>query len=274
MKNSDKICYGEFVERFKGGIPLYSESAFKYMRKAGEIAADTLDFVEKFIVRGTKTEELDALCAEFINSRGATSACLGYKGFPKSVCISVNHVVCHGIPSSRALADGDIVNIDVTVIFDGWYGDTSKTFCVGKAHPRIEKLVEISKEALEVGIKYAAPGNTLSDIGREIQKFVEENGFSVVRDFCGHGIGRVFHDLPQVLHFYDKNDKVILEKGMIFTIEPMVNAGKHNVKSLPDGWTVVTKDRSFSSQFEHTIGITAIGCEVFTKGSVQKQIQL
>ncbi len=234
------------------------------MRKAGRLAAECLDFIGPYVVPGVTTDELDRLCSEFIAERGGISAPLGYRGFPKSICTSINHVVCHGIPGDKKLADGDIVNIDVTPILDGWYGDSSRMYVAGKPSVKARKLIDVTYECLMRGIEVVRPGATLGDIGHAIQTWAEKHRFSVVRDFCGHGVGRVFHEAPNVMHYGKPGRGLVLEQGMIFTIEPMINAGKPDTKILSDGWTAVTKDKSLSAQFEHTIGVTADGCEIFT----------
>ena len=234
------------------------------MRKVGRLAAETLDMIADHVEPGVTTEELDRLCAEFITDHGAISAPLNYRGFPKSVCTSVNHVVCHGIPSDKILAEGDIVNIDITPIVDGWYGDSSRMFLAGEISIKAKRLVDITYESLMKGIETVKPGATVGDIGHAIQSFVEPQRYSVVRDFCGHGLGQIFHDAPNILHFGDPGEGAVLREGMFFTIEPMVNIGRPEVKILADGWTAVTKDRSLSAQFEHTVGVTLDGCEIFT----------
>ena len=251
----------------RGGIRIHGAEAFEGMRKAGRLAAEVLDFITPHVVPGVSTGELDRLCDEYTRDHGAVSAPMNYRGFPKSICTSVNHVVCHGIPDdAKRLADGDIINIDITVILDSWYGDTSRMFLVGdKVGLRARKLIDVTYEAMMLGIKAVKPGAHLGDIGHAIQSFVEPQRFSVVRDFCGHGIGQVFHESPSVLHFGRKGGGPVLKEGMFFTVEPMINAGKYDVKVLSDGWTAVTKDRSLSAQFEHTIGVTAQGCEIFTQ---------
>ncbi len=250
----------------RGGIRIHGAEAFEGMRKAGRLAADVLDFITPHVQPGISTGELDRLCDDYTRDNGAISAPLNYRGFPKSICTSVNHVVCHGIPDdAKRLTDGDIINIDITVILDGWYGDTSRMFAVGdKVGLRARKLIDVTYEAMMLGIAAVKPGAHLGDIGHAIQSFVEPQRFSVVRDFCGHGIGRVFHESPSVLHFGRKGTGPVLKEGMFFTVEPMINAGKYDVKVLSDGWTAVTKDRSLSAQFEHTIGVTQQGCEIFT----------
>lgn len=234
------------------------------MRRAGQLAAATLDMIAPHVRPGVSTGELDRLCDAFIQENGAVSACLGYRGYPKSVCISLNHVVCHGIPGERVLVDGDILNIDVTVILDGWYGDTSRMYVAGTPSTKARLLMDVTYESLLRGIKVVKPGARLGDIGHAIQSYVEKNRFSVVRDFCGHGIGRTFHASPNVLHFGRPGEGPVLKPGMFFTIEPMVNIGRPEVKVLDDGWTAVTRDRSLSAQFEHMVGVTETGCEVFT----------
>jgi len=246
-------------------ITIHSAADFEAMRRAGHLAAETLDYITPFVTVGATTEQLDRLCHEFIVDHGAIPAPLNYRGFPKSICTSVNHVVCHGIPTEKKrLQDGDIVNIDVTVILSGWHGDTSRMFYVGKPKLRAKRLVETTFEAMWRGIRAVRPGATLGDVGHAVQSYAEADGFSVVRDFCGHGLGRVFHEAPSVLHFGDPGDGVVLREGMFFTIEPMINAGRYPVKILEDGWTAVTRDRSLSAQFEHSIGVTADGYDVFT----------
>jgi methionyl aminopeptidase len=234
------------------------------MRRAGRLAAATLDFIIPFVQPGVRTDDLDRRCEQFIRDHGAIPAPLNYRGFPKSICTSVNHVVCHGIPGEKRLQEGDIVNIDVTVILDGWHGDTSRMFNVGQISIKAQRLVDVTFEALWRGIRVVRPGATVGDIGHAIQSFTEAQRFSVVRDFCGHGLGRIFHDAPNIPHFGEPGDGPVLQPGMFFTIEPMINAGRWEVKILGDGWTAVTKDRSLSAQFEHSIGVTEDGYEVFT----------
>jgi methionyl aminopeptidase len=245
-------------------IKIHDGDAFEGMRRAGRLAAETLDYITSHVQVGVTTGELDRLCHEYIVTRDAVPAPLNYRGFPKSICTSVNHVVCHGIPGEKKLQDGDILNIDVTVILDGWYGDTSRMFGVGKVGVKAQRLVDITYEAMMRGIQAVRPGATLGDIGHAIQSFAESHRFSVVRDFCGHGIGRVFHDTPSILHFGIAGEGPKLREGMFFTVEPMINAGRFEVKVLDDGWTAVTRDRSLSAQFEHTIAVTADGFEIFT----------
>lgn len=245
-------------------IKIHDAAGFEGMRKAGQLAAECLDFITPYVKPGVSTDELNTLCHDWTLERGAVPAPLNYRGFPKSICTSINHVVCHGIPGDKVLADGDIINIDVTVILDGWYGDTSRMFYAGKPSIKAQKLVETTFECLWRGIEMVRPGATLGDIGHAIQSYAEKKRYSVVRDFCGHGLGRVFHDAPNVMHFGRPGEGEVLREGMFFTIEPMINAGKLDVKILADGWTAVTKDRSLSAQFEHSLGVTADGYEIFT----------
>ncbi len=252
---------GETVER---SIKIHGPDDFEAMRKAGRLAAEILDYISPFVVVGVTTEELDRLCDEMTVARGAVSAPLGYRGYPKSICTSINHVVCHGIPSEKRLQNGDIVNIDVTVILDGWHGDSSRMYYAGKPAAKARRLVDITYQAMMLGIAAAGPDARLGDIGHAIQSYAESHRCGVVRDFCGHGIGRVFHDAPNVVHYGEAGTGLKLQEGMIFTIEPMINLGTWQVKLLKDGWTAVTKDRSLSAQFEHTIGITADAAEIFT----------
>ena len=243
----------------------YSEK-FEKMKIAGRLAAQTLDMLTDNIKEGISTATIDKLGYEFIRDNGGYSAPLYYRGFKKSLCTSLNHVVCHGIPSEdRILEDGDAVNVDVTAIINDHYGDTSRMFCIGKTSVKLNNLVNATYESMIKAIKILRPGKKLGDIGYEIQSYVEEKGFSVVRDFCGHGIGNVFHESPNILHYGKKNTGIELKPGMTFTIEPMINAGKFDIKVLNDGWTAVTKDKSLSAQFEHTVGITENGYEIFTE---------
>jgi methionyl aminopeptidase len=248
------------------GIPLHGPADYEAMRKAGRLAAELLDYITPFVEPGVTTGELDRRCDAYTLEKGATSAPLNYRGFPRSICTSINHVVCHGIPDdSKKLLNGDIVNVDVTVLVDGWHGDSSRMFLVGdKVGVKAKKLVQTTYECLMLGIEQVRPGATLGDIGYAIQQYAEAQRYSVVRDFCGHGIGKIFHCAPSVLHYGTPGTGIRLEEGMFFTIEPMINAGKFDVKILQDGWTAVTKDRSLSAQFEHTIAVTADGCEIFT----------
>ena len=243
----------------------YSEK-FEKMKIAGRLAAQTLDMLTDNIKEGISTATIDKLGYEFIRDNGGYSAPLYYRGFKKSLCTSLNHVVCHGIPSEeRILEDGDAVNVDVTAVINDHYGDTSRMFCIGTTSVKLNNLVNATYESMIKAIKILRPGKKLGDIGYEIQSYVEERGFSVVRDFCGHGIGNVFHESPNILHYGKKNTGIELKPGMTFTIEPMINAGKFDVKVLNDGWTAVTKDKSLSAQFEHTVGITENGYEIFTE---------
>ena len=247
-----------------GSIPLHGPDEFNAMRKAGLLAAECLDMITPYVVPGTTTERLNQLCHEFTLDNGGIPAPLGYRGFPKSICTSVNHVVCHGIPGNKVLKDGDIVNIDVTPILDGWHGDSSRMYPVGKIGIKAQRLIEVTHNALMMAIDIVKPGTSLGDIGNVIQSYVENERFSVVRDFCGHGLGRVFHTPPSVLHYGNPGEGLRLRKGMFFTIEPMVNSGRPETKILADGWTAVTKDKSLSAQFEHTLGVTDNGVEIFT----------
>ena len=245
-------------------INKYNLEDFKKLKKAGEITAQALDFLEDKIKPGISTNTIDKICVDFLKSKNAFSAPFLYKGFPKSICTSVNHVVCHGIPSEKILENGDIVNIDITSYVNGFHGDASRMYYAGTPTIKAKRLVEPTYQALINAIKILKPGITLGDIGFEIQNFVEREGFSVVRDFCGHGVGRLFHEEPSILHYGKKNQGMKIKEGMVFTIEPMINAGNFQTKVLNDGWTAVTKDKSLSAQFEHTVGITNNGCEVFT----------
>ncbi|MEJ2554276.1 MAG: type I methionyl aminopeptidase [Gammaproteobacteria bacterium] len=247
-------------------VTIKTADEIEKMRVAGRLAAEVLEMIQPHVQAGITTEELDQLCHDYIvNSQQAIPAPLDYHGFPKSICTSVNHQVCHGIPGKRFLKQGDIINIDITVIKDGYHGDTSKMFCVGQVSPMARRLVQVSHECLWVGIEMVRPGVRLGDIGYAIQDHAESQHFSVVREYCGHGIGRHFHEEPQVLHYGKPGTGLALEAGMTFTIEPMINAGKRNVKLMPDNWTVVTKDHSLSAQWEHTILVTNDGFEVLTK---------
>ncbi|MEQ1578856.1 MAG: type I methionyl aminopeptidase [Hyphomicrobium sp.] len=246
------------------GIPRHGPDAFAAMRKAGQLAAAALDMLTPHVKPGVKTETLDDMVLAFAIEHGAIPAPLNYRGFPKSICTSINHVVCHGIPGPKALQTGDIVNIDVTLIVDGWHGDTSRMYTVGAISRRAERLIEVTYESLLRGIAAVKPGNTTGDIGAAIQAYAEAQRCSVVRDFCGHGLGQVFHDRPNILHYGEPGEGIVLAPGMLFTIEPMINLGKCAVKVLADGWTAVTRDRELSAQFEHTVGVTQTGCEIFT----------
>ncbi len=241
-----------------------TQESFEKTRIAGSVAAGALNEVEKIIKPGVTTDEIDSLCYEFINDHGAYSAPLFYRGFPKSSCTSTNHVVCHGIPSNKVLKEGDVLNVDVTAFKDGWHGDTSRMFEVGKVSVKAKKLINTTYDAMMKAIKILKEDIYLGDIGSTIQNYVEAQGFSVVQDFCGHGIGKAFHEEPSVLHYGKKGTGKKIKAGMIFTIEPMINAGNYETKTLNDGWTAVTKDKSLSAQFEHTVGITKEGYEIFT----------
>ncbi|MDP1653223.1 MAG: type I methionyl aminopeptidase [Rhodocyclaceae bacterium] len=252
-------------------ITIKTPADIEQMRIAGRLAGEVLDYIEAFVKPGVTTEELDRLCHDYmVNVQGCIAAPLnyappGYQPYPKSICASVNHQVCHGVPNDRPLKKGDIVNLDITTIKNGWHGDTSRMFNVGNAASILgNRLIRITHECLWLGIAAVKPGGHLGDIGAAIQRHAESNGFSVVREFCGHGIGRKFHEEPQVLHYGRRGDGIRLEPGMVFTIEPMINAGKAAVSELPDGWTIVTKDRSLSAQWEHTVTVTETGVEVLT----------
>ncbi len=248
-----------------GRIKIHGPEAFEGMRRAGALAAATLDFITPFVRPGVTTGELDRLCHDFVAAHNAISAPLNYRGFPKSICTSINHVVCHGIPGERRLIEGDILNIDVTPILEGWHGDTSRMFFVGERVPiKARRLVDVTYEAMMRGIAVVRPGTRIGAIGNAIQRYAEGHRFSVVRDFCGHGVGRIFHDAPSILHYGSPDEGPVMHEGMIFTVEPMINAGRWEVKILGDGGTAVTKDRSLSAQFEHTVGVTATGYEIFT----------
>ncbi len=247
-----------------GKILLHGPKDFEGMRKAGRLAASALDMLTPHVRPGVSTDELDSLVLEFALDHGAIPAPLNYRGFPRAICTSINHVVCHGIPNAKPLKEGDVVNIDVTLIVEGWHGDTSRMYPVGEISRRAERLVKVTYESLMRGIAAVKPGNTTGDIGMAIQRYAETERCSVVRDFCGHGLGQVFHDRPNILHYGDKGDGTLLEPGMFFTIEPMINLGKPHVKVLPDGWTAVTRDRELSAQFEHTVAVTNTGYEIFT----------
>jgi methionyl aminopeptidase len=236
------------------------------MRAAGRLAAEVIDYITNYVKEGVSTDYLNDLCHNKIIESGAIPAPLGYRGYPKSICTSINHVVCHGIPNEKLLKNGDILNIDVTVILEGWHGDTSRMFYIGEPSIKAKRLTQITYEAMMLGIEQVKPGAHLGDIGNAIQTHAEKNGFSVVRDYCGHGIGRIFHTEPNVVHYGRKGSGVMLKEGMFFTIEPMINAGSYEtLLSKHDGWTVTTRDKSLSAQFEHTIGVTKNGFEIFTK---------
>jgi len=265
MSNTDlSLAAGLDADYRTGQIKIHGAADFEGMRVAGRLAAECLDMLTPHVVPGVVTDDLDRLAREFILDHGALPACLGYRGYTKTVCISANHVVCHGIPGERVLREGDIANIDVTVIVDGWHGDTSRMYGVGPIAPRAKRLIDVTYEAISRGLAAVKPGARTGDIGEAIQTYVESMRCSVVRDFCGHGLGKVFHDAPNILHFGQKGAGELLRPGMFFTIEPMVNLGKHQVKLLSDGWTAVTRDKSLSAQCEHSIGVTETGYEVFT----------
>jgi methionyl aminopeptidase len=251
-------------EEGPGSIPLHGPEGFAGMRRAGQLAATLLDELTTRTVPEVTTESLDEFAYTFMRDHGAFPATMFYRGYPKNICTSINHVVCHGIPGPKRLRDGDIVNIDVTVVLDGWYGDCSRMYLIGDVPLRARRLVDTTYEALMRGIAAAKPGNTLGDIGYAIQRFAEGQRYSVVRDFCGHGVGQKFHTAPSVVHIGRPGKGLMLKPGMFFTIEPMINIGRADVKVLEDGWTAVTRDRSLSAQFEHSIGITEDGCEIFT----------
>jgi len=250
--------------RKTGQIKLYGAGAFEGMRRAGRLVADCLDMLTAEVKPGVATERLDRLVFECAREHDATPATLMYRGYRKSTCTSVNHVVCHGIPGEKPLREGDIVNIDVTLILDGWHGDSSRMFAVGEIPRKAERLIEVTYEAMMRGIAAVRPGGTTGDIGAAIQAYVEPQHMSVVRDFCGHGVGRLFHDEPNIVHVGRPGEGIVLKPGMLFTIEPMINLGRPHVKVLSDGWTAVTRDRSLSAQFEHTVGVTETGVEIFT----------
>ena len=263
----------ENVAMRTGQIRRHGPEGFEGMRKAGRLAAACLDMLAPHVKPGVATGRLDDLARDFVLDHGATPACIGYRGYRHTTCISLNHVICHGIPSDKTLKDGDILNIDVTVIVDGWHGDTSRMYFAGEPKVKARRLVETTHAAMMAGISVIRPGATLYDIGKAIQSLAEREGFSVVRDFCGHGLGRVFHDAPNVVHYAEYHDRVAglqrapdtrLEPGMFFTVEPMINEGRPDAKVLSDGWTAVTRDKSLSAQFEHSVGVTETGVEIFT----------
>jgi len=251
--------------RNTGQIKLHDSEAFEGMRRAGQLTAKALDLVAEEIEPGITTKHIDDLIYQYVCDHGAIPAPLFYRGFPATVCTSLNHVVCHGIPNDKPLREGDIINVDVTLIFDGWHGDSSRMFPVGAVSRRAERLMDVTYESLMRGIAEVKPGATTGDIGAAIQEYAEGERTSVVRDFCGHGLGRLFHDVPNILHYGRRGEGVLLKPGMLFTIEPMINLGRPHVKILSDGWTAVTRDRSLSAQFEHSIGVTADGVEIFTQ---------
>ncbi|MFY1709300.1 type I methionyl aminopeptidase [Tritonibacter scottomollicae] len=248
----------------KDGIRIYDQSDFAGMHAAGALAAKILDEIAQHVFPGQTTGEIDRIITQMVEDAGATSATIGYKGYQHASCISINHVVCHGIPGDKKLKDGDILNIDVTVIVDGWFGDTSRMYVAGKLPRKAERLIQITHDALMKGIEVVKPGNTFGDIGHAIQSYAESQRVSVVRDFCGHGLGQVFHAPPNVLHYGRPGTGPVLEEGMFFTIEPMLNLGRAETKVLADDWTAVTRDKSLSAQFEHSVGVTADGVDIFT----------
>jgi len=250
--------------RKTGQIKLHGPEAFAHMRKAGRLVAECLDMLVDEVKPGVSTEYINHLVLQFGLDHGAIPATMMYRGYRKATCTSVNHVVCHGIPNEKALKEGDIVNVDVTLIVDGWHGDSSRMYAVGQIPRRAERLIEVTYEAMMRGIAAIAPGKTTGDIGAAIQPYVEAEHMSVVRDFCGHGLGRLFHDEPNIVHIGTPGEGAVLKPGMFFTVEPMINLGRPHVKVLADGWTAVTRDRSLSAQFEHTVGVTETGVEIFT----------
>jgi methionyl aminopeptidase len=255
----------ETLHTRSGAIKLHGPEGFVGMRKAGQLAAEILDALVPFIVPGISTEDIDTLVRKMTMDGGGIPATLNYRGYTHSCCTSINHVVCHGIPSAKILRDGDIVNVDVTPIVDGWHGDTNRTYLVGDVPLKAKRLIEVTYEAMMLGIEQAKPGNTIGDIAHAIQTYAEKHRYGVVRDFCGHGLGRLFHDAPEVVHAGRPGTGPELRPGMFFTVEPMINIGRADSKVLDDGWTAVTRDRSLSAQFEHSIGITETGHEIFTK---------
>jgi methionyl aminopeptidase len=250
--------------RKTGQIKLHGADAFQHMRKAGRLVADCLDMLVGEVKPGISTERIDQLVLQFALDHNAIPATMMYRGYRKATCTSINHVVCHGIPSEKPLKEGDIVNVDVTLIVDGWHGDSSRMYAVGEIPRRAERLIEVTYQAMMRGIAAIAPGKTTGDIGAAIQPYVEAEHMSVVRDFCGHGLGRLFHDEPNIVHIGSSGEGAVLKPGMFFTVEPMINLGRPHVKVLADGWTAVTRDRSLSAQFEHTVGVTQTGVEIFT----------
>ena len=254
----------ETIEQTKGNIRLYGPEAFEGMRAAGRLVAEALDLMAEHVKPGVTTERLDTLMFEFALDHKAYPATLNYRGYRHSICTSINHVVCHGAPGPKPLREGDILNIDGTLILNGWHGDSSRMYAVGEINRKAERLIEVTYEALVRGVAAVTPGHTTGHIGHAIQRYVESERFSIVRDFCGHGVGDVFHSPPNILHYGRNGEGIELQPGMIFTIEPMVNAGKAGTKILNDGWTAVTRDKSLSAQFEHTVGVTSTGVEVFT----------
>ena len=261
---SQEFRLPENGKSMSNGIQLHTAADFEPMRRAGRLAANLLDYITEYVVPGVTTNRLDQLCHDYILAHNAIPAPLHYRGYPKSICTSINEVICHGIPSERKLISGDIVNIDVTVILDGWYGDSSRMFMIGDVSIKARHLIDTTYKAMMRGISVIAPGRHLGDIGQAIQSYAESKHFSVVRDFCGHGIGRTFHDAPTVLHFGKRGEGPMLRPGMFFTVEPMINEGKFAMRILSDGWTAETRDRKLSAQFEHTIAVTETGYEIFT----------
>ncbi|MCG8447558.1 MAG: type I methionyl aminopeptidase [Hyphomicrobiales bacterium] len=264
MMDTTYIPAREAPEKNTGQIKLHDTDAFEGMRRAGRLTAELLDLMVPEVQPGVNTLKLDKLAFEFAMDNGAYPAPLLYRGYPKSICTSVNHVVCHGIPGEKPLREGDVINIDVTLIVDGWHGDSSRMYPVGAVPRRAERLLDVTYEAMMRGIAAIEPGAATGDIGAAIQKYAETERTSVVRDFCGHGLGRIFHDVPNILHYGRPGEGVKLKQGMLFTVEPMINLGRPHVKVLADGWTAVTRDRSLSAQFEHTVGVTEDGVEIFT----------
>jgi methionyl aminopeptidase len=248
-----------------GQIKIHSAADFEGMRVVGQKAAQTLDLLSEFVQPGVSTQSLDDKAVEIIRDLGAVPAPLNYRGFRKSICTSINHVVCHGIPGEKVLREGDIMNVDVTLYHEGWHGDHSRMYGLGDTSVKAQRLMDVTYDALMHGIQVTKPGATLGDIGHAIQSYAELNRMAIVRDFCGHGLGRIFHDTPNILHYGRPGEGLVLREGMFFTIEPMLNLGKPAVKILGDGWTAVTRDRTLSAQFEHSVGVTATGCEIFTK---------
>ncbi len=251
--------------RKNGAIKIHTAEAFEGMRRAGRLVAEALDMLHDHVKPGVTTDALDKLALEFGMDHGALPACLYYRGYSKTICTSINHVVCHGIPNDKPLREGDIVNVDVTYVLDGWHGDSSRMFAIGAIPRRAQRLIEITYESLMRGLAVIRPGATTGDIGAAIQEYAEGERASVVRDFCGHGIGRLFHDEPNILHYGRRGEGAELKTGMFFTVEPMINLGRPHVKVLADGWTAVTRDRSLSAQYEHMVGVTEDGCEIFTE---------
>ena len=264
MNDYQTITAADTVAR-TGAIKLYDEEGFAGMRRAGRLAAEVLDALVAHVAPGVTTQEIDDIVFSAMEAGGGIPATLGYRGFTRSCCTSINHVVCHGIPGDKPLKDGDIVNIDVTVIVDGWHGDTSRMYYAGKPPIKAQRLVDVTYEAMMRGIAQVKPGAHMGDVAHAIQSYAEAHRYGVVRDFCGHGLGRLFHDAPEVVHAGRPGSGPELKQGMFFTIEPMINIGKPGVKVLDDGWTAVTRDRTLSAQFEHSIGVTADGVEIFTK---------